>query len=150
MQKQISIQKIPFKRQTHIQNLPLSERSKNSLCRSGIINLAQLMECSDDKLKKIRNLGAKSFKEIIDYKEEIADNLFDEGLETTAASEEKKEICEKFLSELEISKSQADKIRPYCFRILTQGKTEDELLRALHEETHVNDVLKKKSFQTAF
>ena len=141
-----SAEKIPFIK-TDIWNLPLSVRSKNALCRNGIIILEQLMNLNNNELKKFHSLGAKSFKEIVDYKEEIADHLFDDLFKTTDASEEKKEICEKFISELEISQSQADKIRPYCFRIITQDKTDDELLRELYEETNVNDVLRKKVFR---
>ena len=139
-------EEIPFIK-TDIWNLPLSVRSKNVLCRNGIIILEQLMNFNNDELKKFRNLGAKSFQEIVDYKEEIAGRLFDEELETTDVSGEKREICEQFIKDLNISMSQADKIRPYCYRILMQCENEDELLRELYEEPHVNDVLKNKLFR---
>ena len=138
-------EEVPFIK-TDIWNLPLSVRSKNVLCKNGIMILEQLMNFNNDELKKFRNLGARSFQEIVDYKEEIADHLFDEELETTNVSGEKREICEQFLNDLNISMSHTDKIRPYCHRILMQCENEDELLRELYEEPHVNDVLKKKIF----
>ncbi|MGN1086718.1 MAG: DNA-directed RNA polymerase subunit alpha C-terminal domain-containing protein, partial [Porcipelethomonas sp.] len=139
-------EEIPFIK-TDIWNLPLSVRSKNVLRRNGIMILEQLMNVSNDELKKFRNLGAKSFQEIVNYKKKIVDHLFDEELETTDVSGEKREICEQFINDLNISMSQADKIRPYCYRILMQCDTEDELLREWYKEPHVNDILKKKIYR---
>ena len=43
--------------------IPLNERSKNALCREKITTLGQLMD-HWDSLQEIRNLGAKTAKEI--------------------------------------------------------------------------------------
>lgn len=46
-----------------VAKLPLGERAKNALCRAKIFTLGDLMEHWDD-LQDIKNLGAKTAKEI--------------------------------------------------------------------------------------
>ena len=75
--------KIYFSREVQIQDLPLSPRSKNCLCRAGIITLEQLIVFDRDKLCGIRNLGAKSAVEIMEF----LDDLTSEKQENEEAEE---------------------------------------------------------------
>jgi DNA-directed RNA polymerase alpha subunit len=58
-----------------LEELGLQVRSFNCLKRSGIDNLQQLMAVDDEDLKRVRNLGTKSYKEI---KEKI--DGYEEGI----------------------------------------------------------------------
>ncbi|MDT0672640.1 DNA-directed RNA polymerase subunit alpha C-terminal domain-containing protein [Staphylococcus chromogenes] len=55
-----------------IENTTLSRRSKNQLRKNGYISIDQLQDLTVNDLNKIRNLGAKSIQEIIDFKENIS------------------------------------------------------------------------------
>ena len=48
-----------------IEELDLSVRSNNCLRRAGINTVGDLINKSEDDLKKVRNLGTKSLEEII-------------------------------------------------------------------------------------
>lgn len=63
-------QKIAMKAQIGIENLDLSVRSFNCLRRAGIRYLSELLSKSVEDLMKIRNMGKKSLKEIIDKLEQ--------------------------------------------------------------------------------
>ncbi len=52
--------------ETSLRVLNLSVRSLNCLLRSGITSVEQLESINPNNLKKIRNLGKKSFNEIIE------------------------------------------------------------------------------------
>ena len=52
--------------ETSLNYLNLSTRSLNCLLRSGITSVEQLEKINHNNLKKIRNLGKKSFNEIIE------------------------------------------------------------------------------------
>lgn len=52
--------------ETSLNYLNLSTRSLNCLLRSGITSVEQLESINPNNLKKIRNLGKKSFNEIIE------------------------------------------------------------------------------------
>lgn len=49
-----------------IDDLDLSQRPNNCLRRAGITTIGQLCELTETQLKKIRNMGIKSVKEVID------------------------------------------------------------------------------------
>jgi hypothetical protein len=59
-----------------LEELGLQVRSYNCLKRSGIENLQQLLEMSDDDFMKVRNLGRKSYEEIKDKL-----NYYEEGMD---------------------------------------------------------------------
>ena len=46
----------------------LSVRSKNALINAGYINTEEIYQIKESDLKKIKNLGEKSVKEIINFK----------------------------------------------------------------------------------
>ena len=48
-----------------IASLELTARAENCLREAGVFTLAQLLECTTDKLRVAPNLGSKSLKEII-------------------------------------------------------------------------------------
>ena len=52
--------------ETSLNYLNLSTRSLHCLLRSGITSVEQLEKINHNNLKKIRNLGKKSFNEIIE------------------------------------------------------------------------------------
>ncbi len=54
---------------TSVENTNLSVRSKNALRRAGIHTVGEMLECTEESLKDIRNLGAKSIGEILLEKE---------------------------------------------------------------------------------
>ena len=51
--------------ETSIEELDLSVRSKNCLKRANIYTLGDLIRKSEDEMMKVRNLGRKSLKEIM-------------------------------------------------------------------------------------
>ena len=86
--------KIRFPKDAHIQDLPLSPRSKNCLCRAGIITLEQLIAFDRDKLCEIRNLGAKSAVEIMEFLDDLtSEKQGNEETEEDAMEEEQN--CEE-------------------------------------------------------
>ena len=52
--------------ETSIDDLDLSVRAYNCLKRAGILTIRDLVEKSENEMMKIRNLGKKSLKEVID------------------------------------------------------------------------------------
>lgn len=81
--------KIYFSKEVQIQDLPLSPRSKNCLCRAGIITLEQLIVFDRDKLCGIRNLGAKSAVEIMEFLDDLtSEKQENEEAEENAMEEE--------------------------------------------------------------
>lgn len=52
--------------ETSIDDLDLSVRAYNCLKRAGILTLRDLTDKSENEMMKIRNLGKKSLKEVID------------------------------------------------------------------------------------
>lgn len=64
--------KMQLQKDVYVQNLPLSPRSKNCLCRAGIITLEQLIAFDREKLCSIRNLGEKSAMEIMGFLDDLA------------------------------------------------------------------------------
>ncbi len=66
------LQKFPFSMKESISTLNLSVRSFNCLMRSGILTLDDLVTIEQSDLLKIKNLGAKSKKEIVNYKSIIS------------------------------------------------------------------------------
>ncbi|MFA5637928.1 MAG: DNA-directed RNA polymerase subunit alpha C-terminal domain-containing protein [Anaerovoracaceae bacterium] len=57
-----------------ISNLPLSERAKNCLMRAGIMSTEELFFLDEENLLKIRNLGTKTAKEIMSFRDTVAFN----------------------------------------------------------------------------
>ena len=60
-----------------IDNLELTIRSQNCLRADGIITITQLQKCTESRLLKIRNLGRKSLKEIIQAMDSLGYKLKD-------------------------------------------------------------------------
>lgn len=54
-----------------IENLGMSNRARNALARNGIKNVADLIVLSDQKLRRMRNIGDKTVKEVYDIIESI-------------------------------------------------------------------------------
>jgi len=57
--------------ETSIDDLDLSVRAYNCLKRAGILTLKNLVDKSENEMMKIRNLGKKSLKEVIDKVKEM-------------------------------------------------------------------------------
>ena len=57
--------------ETSIDDLDLSVRAYNCLKRAGILTLKNLVEKSENEMMKIRNLGKKSLKEVMDKVQEL-------------------------------------------------------------------------------
>lgn len=55
-----------------IKNLPLSVRARNCLMRSGITSLNELLTLSKEDLMSIRNMGKKTFNEILTFRETVS------------------------------------------------------------------------------
>ena len=64
--------------ETPIEELDFSVRAYNCLKRAGVHTLQDLVNKSDAEVMKIRNLGKKSFKEVLDKVKELDLNLKDE------------------------------------------------------------------------
>ena len=64
--------------ETSIDDLDLSVRAYNCLKRAGILNLRDLTDKSENEMMKIRNLGKKSLKEVIDKVKSMGLNFRDE------------------------------------------------------------------------
>ena len=64
--------------ETSIDDLDLSVRSFNCLKRAGILTLRDLTDKSENEMMKIRNLGKKSLKEVIDKVKGMGLNFRDE------------------------------------------------------------------------
>ncbi len=58
-------------REVSVENLGLSNRSKNALFRNKIVNVGDLINCTEESLSNIKNLGKKSIKEILGKIEEL-------------------------------------------------------------------------------
>ncbi|UXS21723.1 DNA-directed RNA polymerase subunit alpha C-terminal domain-containing protein [Staphylococcus delphini] len=54
-----------------VNDLLLSNRSKNQLIKNGYIYAYQLKELTDEDLENIRNLGAKSIQEIQEFRDNM-------------------------------------------------------------------------------
>lgn len=55
-----------------VSNLPLSNRAKNGLMRAGIFSAEDLMSVTETDLLEMKNIGAKTCQEIINYSKSIA------------------------------------------------------------------------------
>ena len=64
--------------ETSIDDLDLSVRAYNCLKRAGILTLRDLTDKSENEMMKIRNLGKKSLKEVIDKVKGMGLNFRDE------------------------------------------------------------------------
>ena len=64
--------------ETSIDDLDLSVRAYNCLKRAGILTLRDLTDKSENEMMKIRNLGKKSLKEVIDKVKSMGLNFRDE------------------------------------------------------------------------
>ena len=64
--------------ETSIDDLDLSVRAYNCLKRAGILTLHDLIDKSENEMMKIRNLGKKSLKEVIDKVKSMGLNFRDE------------------------------------------------------------------------
>ena len=64
--------------ETSIDDLDLSVRAYNCLKRAGILTLRDLTDKSENEMMKIRNLGKKSLKEVIDKVKNMGLNFRDE------------------------------------------------------------------------
>ena len=64
--------------ETSIDDLDLSVRAYNCLKRAGILTLKNLVDKSENEMMKIRNLGKKSLKEVIDKVKEMGLNFKNE------------------------------------------------------------------------
>lgn len=71
----LSVRKIVLDEDLTIEELNLSNRTYNCLKSNNILLLSQLLKMDDYDILKIRNLGAKSFKEIKEKKKEFASDL---------------------------------------------------------------------------
>ena len=64
--------------ETSIDDLDLSVRAYNCLKRAGILTLHDLVDKSENEMVKIRNLGKKSLKEVIDKVKDMGLSFRDE------------------------------------------------------------------------
>lgn len=71
-EEELSIQDLP------IEELDLSVRSYNSLKRAGINLVSDLLQFSEDEIMRVRNLGKKSLKEVMDKLDELGLNFREE------------------------------------------------------------------------
>lgn len=71
----LSVRKIVLDEDLTIEELNLSNRTYNCLKSNNILLLSQLLKMDDYDILKIRNLGAKSFKEIKEKRNEFAPDL---------------------------------------------------------------------------
>ncbi len=67
-----------YKDNTHTQNLDLSVRTRNALCRHGILTFGQLIAMTDDEIIDVRNLGKTSFDEVIEFRRKINGSEYSE------------------------------------------------------------------------
>ena len=49
-----------------IDDIGLSNRSRNALRRAGVHNVGDMLECTEENLCKIRNIGIRSIAEIME------------------------------------------------------------------------------------
>ena len=112
---------IVYNDETSIDDLNLSVRAYNSLYRGGLRTLGDLREKSEEELLHIRNLGKKSFDEVIEKLKEIEEhenpmNYFEENNENQDkedASNQENELSEYTLA-LQKEFGGLDKVKMYC------------------------------------
>ena len=68
----------------YIREMDLSTRASNCLQRNGIATLKDLMNLKEDDLIKMKNMGTKTIKEIMDFQEQYKDEEIDNHLEDNA------------------------------------------------------------------
>lgn len=73
---------------TDIRNLELSVRSYHCLKRAGITTIGELTQKTEEELMRIRNLGRKTLKEVIQKLSEIGLHLYKENNEYKWGEEE--------------------------------------------------------------
>ena len=69
--------------ETKLYELNLPERTKSTLYRGGCSTIGQLVSLTPTQLKKIRNLGKKTYKDIVDMLKEYGLRLKDEDTTPT-------------------------------------------------------------------
>ncbi|MGN0597395.1 MAG: DNA-directed RNA polymerase subunit alpha C-terminal domain-containing protein [Ruminiclostridium sp.] len=69
--------------ETKVYELNLPERTKSTLYRGGCSTMGQLVSLTPTQLKKIRNLGKKTYKDIVDMLKEYGLRLKDEDTTPT-------------------------------------------------------------------
>ena len=79
-EKEVEVSEEPVAHTTHkmIEDLELSVRSYNCLKRAGIHTLQDLVNKSENDMMKIRNLGKKSLKEVLDKIKDLGLDLRDD------------------------------------------------------------------------
>lgn len=77
-----------------IDRLEFSKRTSNCLKKTGIFFLNQVMELTIDQMSSIRNMGAKSIQEVLDFQERMKQSdgreLYSFDIETERNEEDKK------------------------------------------------------------
>ena len=106
---------------TSISKLGLSTRLFNCLTKAGVTTIEQIIQMSDDEIRNIKNVGEKSFNEIIKAREEY--------LERTNKQEEKEEIIEEpQMTELEMLKDRKSKLKIQLDDLMEKTEKAKELL----------------------
>lgn len=116
--------------ETLVKDLGLSVRAYKCLVRAGINNVEDLLRCDENKLRKLRNLGAKTAEEILIVMKKYRDLL---GIPEENISQEKispedsLEIKPSEVSELEMLKNQKRELT-YGYEQLVQKREEAKTL----------------------
>ncbi|MBR2743642.1 MAG: hypothetical protein IKD89_08670 [Clostridia bacterium] len=103
-----------------IEETPLSVRSKNALRRAGIHTVGQMLECTEESLMSIQNLGKKSSDEILAEKKRylLMAEYEDKNDDPELPEEEKKRITE-YLEKSDVGIDVLDAMSVRAFNILT-------------------------------
>ena len=57
-----------------IDNLNLSNRTRNCLIRENLLSIEDVLDLTIEKMKKIRNMGNKSIEEILEFQNYFFEN----------------------------------------------------------------------------
>ncbi len=117
--------------ETSIEDLDFSVRAYNCLKRAGIHTLQDLVNKSESDMMKIRNLGKKSLKEVLDKIKEMGRSLL--------ATQTKQVVLNESITTTE---TRAKEVRKFVDKMITYGKKGDlvsrrKALAFLHNDKEV-------------
>ncbi len=126
-----------------IDETTLSVRARNCLHRNGVHVLSELLNTSAEELSEFSNLGAKTLREILCFKDEISDKLL--VLQSPAESSFSTEILgylDEFLKEIKILVIHSKNLKKWLLAELSESYNDMETCYfRWWQEMHVQEAL---------
>ena len=129
-----------------IDDTTLSVRAKNCLRRNGVHMISELLQVNEENLSSFSNLGVKTLREILDFRERIQDDLM--MLQMPDESKFAREILEcldHFLEEIRIFNMQSKSLRTLLLSELHENCNAiamEECYACWWKESHVQKALR--------